>query len=140
MAVDFSKGITVASGFGLQALAPLDVRSIVETIEDRNSLITDNAAPEGLVVYVKEVHAAFVRTDAMPSDEDYSACWRIFSTNDTSADPTAEAVLTTAIKVLLARRRLPVRLLFLLQLTQLTQRQKVMLTQNSRIKSLTNLV
>ena len=95
MAVDFSKGITVASGFGLQALAPLDVRSIVETIEDRNSLITDNAAPEGLVVYVKEVHAAFVRTDAMPSDDDYSACWRIFSTNDTSADPTAEAVLTT---------------------------------------------
>ena len=95
MAVDFSKGITVASGFGLQALAPLDVRSIVDTIEDRNSLITINAAPEGLVVYVKEVHAAFVRTAAMPSDSDYSACWRIISTNNTSADPTAEAVLTT---------------------------------------------
>lgn len=31
MAIDFSKGIGVASGFGLQAKKPLDVRVVAQT-------------------------------------------------------------------------------------------------------------
>ncbi|MDO4313788.1 MAG: hypothetical protein Q4C52_11965 [Eubacteriales bacterium] len=47
------KGITVASGFKLQAKALLDVRGQVETIEERDELVTLNAVTEGLQVYVK---------------------------------------------------------------------------------------
>ena len=46
-------GITVASGFKLQAKAPLDGRLVVDTIEERNALVTENGAYEGMVVYVK---------------------------------------------------------------------------------------
>ena len=37
-------GINVASGFKLQAQVPLDGRSVVDTIEDRDALITENGA------------------------------------------------------------------------------------------------
>ena len=47
------KGITVASGFKLQAEAPLDARTTVATIEDRDDLVTINAAYAGLQVYVE---------------------------------------------------------------------------------------
>lgn len=47
-------GISVASGFKLQAKAPLDVRSVVDTIADRDLLVTENGAYEGMKVYVKE--------------------------------------------------------------------------------------
>ena len=96
MAIDFkTAGINVASGFALQAQAPLDVRSAVATIADRDALIGQNATYEGMIVYVVETHAAYVRTSSAPDEEDFSACWRILSTNSTEADPTAEAVLTT---------------------------------------------
>ena len=51
---DNISGIGVASGFKLQSKAPLDPRSVVETIEDRNKLVTENGAYEGMRVYVKE--------------------------------------------------------------------------------------
>ena len=44
MAIDFSKGIGVASGFSLQAKKPLDVRVVAQTQEDLNELIKQNAA------------------------------------------------------------------------------------------------
>ena len=44
-------GINVASGFKLQAQVPLDGRSVVDTIEDRDALITENGAYEGMKVY-----------------------------------------------------------------------------------------
>ena len=47
-------GISVASGFKLQAKAPLDVREVVDTIADRDLLVTENGAYEGMKVYVKE--------------------------------------------------------------------------------------
>ena len=47
-------GINVASGFKLQAKAPLDVREVVDTIADRDLLVTENGAYEGMKVYVKE--------------------------------------------------------------------------------------
>lgn len=46
------KGIAVASGFKLQAQAPIDARFVVDTIADRDELVTINAAYEGLNVYV----------------------------------------------------------------------------------------
>lgn len=51
---DNISGIGVASGFKLQAKAPLDPRLVVNTIEYRNKLVTENGAYEGMKVYVKE--------------------------------------------------------------------------------------
>lgn len=96
MAIDFTTaGINVASGFSLQAQVPLDVRSAVATIADRDALIGQNATYEGMIVYVVETHATYVRTADSPDEADFSACWRILSTNSTDVDPDAEAVLTT---------------------------------------------
>lgn len=53
MAFSEKKGITVASGFKLQAEAPLDARTTVATIKDRDDLVTINAAYAGLQVYVE---------------------------------------------------------------------------------------
>lgn len=50
---DSISGIVVASGFKLQAKVPLDGRLVADTIEDRDALITENGAYEGMVVYVK---------------------------------------------------------------------------------------
>ena len=47
------KGIAMAGGFKLQAEVPLDVRSRVDTITERDELVTINAAWEGMHVYVK---------------------------------------------------------------------------------------
>lgn len=96
MAINFkTAGINLVSGFSLQKTAPLDVRNVVATIADRDALIGQNATYEGLYVYVQETHAAYVRTADEPSEDDFSKCWRILSTNGTEVDPTAEAVLTT---------------------------------------------
>lgn len=46
-------GIGVASGFKLQAKTPLDGRLVVDSIADRDAIITENGAYEGMVVYVK---------------------------------------------------------------------------------------
>lgn len=51
---DFGKGIPLASGFDLGAKKPLDSRSVVETIEERNEHVVKNRAYEGMIVYVKE--------------------------------------------------------------------------------------
>lgn len=54
------KGITVASGFKLQAAALLDAREQVDTIADRDELVTLNAVTDGLKVYVKETKTMYV--------------------------------------------------------------------------------
>lgn len=54
------KGISVASGFKLQAQALLDAREVVDNIADRNELVTLNAATEGLKVYVKDTKTLYV--------------------------------------------------------------------------------
>lgn len=51
---DKIKGIGVASGFKLQAKSALDPRSVVDTIIERDELVTGNGAYEGMSVYVKE--------------------------------------------------------------------------------------
>ena len=49
------KGITVASGFKLQAATLLDARGAVETIEERDELVTLHAVTDGLRVYVQSL-------------------------------------------------------------------------------------
>ena len=46
-------GISLASGFKYQAQSPLDLRRVVDTIAERDELVTINAAWEGMHVYVK---------------------------------------------------------------------------------------
>ena len=52
MANNFGKGIKVTSGFDLSAKAPLDNRTVVDTIAERNAHVTSNRAYEGLRVFV----------------------------------------------------------------------------------------
>lgn len=54
------KGITVASGFKLQAGALLDARGQVETIAERDELVILNAVTAGLQVYVKANKTMYV--------------------------------------------------------------------------------
>ena len=54
------KGITVTAGFKLQADSLLDVRGCVETLAERNELVTINAATAGLRVFVKEDQQNYV--------------------------------------------------------------------------------
>ena len=54
------KGITVASGFKLQANQLLDVRNRVKTIKERDELVTLNACPVGLLVYVSDENKLYV--------------------------------------------------------------------------------
>ena len=53
------KGIALAGGFKLQAEVPLDVRSRVDTITERDELVTINAAWEGMHVYVGETKKSY---------------------------------------------------------------------------------
>lgn len=60
MAFSDKKGITVASGFKLQAGALLDAREVVDTIKDRDELVTINAACAGLKVFVTATKTLYV--------------------------------------------------------------------------------
>ena len=50
----YGKGISLTSGFDLGAKSPLDSRSIVNTIEERDVHVTENRAYPGMKVYVLE--------------------------------------------------------------------------------------
>ena len=54
------KGITVTAGFKLQADALLDLRGCVESISERDELVSINAATAGLRVFVKEENKSYV--------------------------------------------------------------------------------
>lgn len=60
---DKFSGIGVASGFKLQAKAPIDPRQVVDTIDDRDALITENGAYEGMQVYVKSDKKTYLLKD-----------------------------------------------------------------------------
>lgn len=50
----YGKGIPITSGFDLGAKIPLDSRTIVNTIEERDAHVTNNRAYQGMKVYVIE--------------------------------------------------------------------------------------
>ena len=60
MAFADKKGIVVASPFKLQAESMLDVRQQVNTIAERDELVTIKAATAGLRVYVRETKKSYV--------------------------------------------------------------------------------
>ena len=60
MAFADKKGIVVASPFKLQAESMLDVRQQVNTIAERDELVTIKAATAGLRVYVIETKKSYV--------------------------------------------------------------------------------
>lgn len=56
MSENFGKGIPLATGFDLGAKSPLDSRSFVDTLEERDEHVKLNRAYEGMLVYVKETN------------------------------------------------------------------------------------
>ncbi len=54
------KGISVASGFKLQAQAPIDARFQVKTIQERDELVAIKAAYAGLTVYITDTKTMYV--------------------------------------------------------------------------------
>ena len=60
MAFADKKGITVTAGFKLQAESMVDLRGSVDTLQERDELVTLKAAPAGLRVWVKENKTLYV--------------------------------------------------------------------------------
>lgn len=56
----YGNGIKIASGFDLGAKAPLDTRTVVNTIEERNAHVTNNRAYIGMKVCVLESMKEYV--------------------------------------------------------------------------------
>lgn len=54
MSENFGKGIPLATGFDLGAKSPLDSRTIVDTLEERDEHVILNRVYEGMILYVKE--------------------------------------------------------------------------------------
>ena len=57
---NFGKGIKITSGFDLSAKSPLDNRSIVLTIEERDAHVTNNRTYEGMKVYVLDEKKEYI--------------------------------------------------------------------------------
>ena len=81
MAFADKKGIALAGGFKLQAESPLDARQQVDTIEERDELVTLHAAWEGMQVYVK--------ADKKTYEYHGSAGWSSSVTGDAYVHPTS---------------------------------------------------
>lgn len=64
MAFADKKGITVTAGFKLQAEQMVDLRGSVDTLTERDELVTLKAAPAGLRVWVKENQTLYVYNGA----------------------------------------------------------------------------
>ena len=60
MATDFSKGISVVSGFSLGAASPLDSRDVVATHADLQNHIDGNRVYAGMHVYVEDEQIEYV--------------------------------------------------------------------------------
>ena len=60
MALRDKKGIPLVAPFKLHANELLDVRQRVDTIAERDALVTENAATAGLRVFVKETKLSYI--------------------------------------------------------------------------------
>ena len=63
MANNFGKGIKVTSGFDLSAKGPLDNRTVVDTVTQRDAHVSEGRAYEGLKVFVTETQKEYVYTN-----------------------------------------------------------------------------
>lgn len=80
MALQLS-GISVAMGFALKGATPLDVREILDTLSDRDELVTSGICPEGLRVYVKETKKLYLYN---------GASWTVVGAGDLMQGATSE--------------------------------------------------
>lgn len=71
----YGKGITVASGFDLGAKTPLDSRSVVNTIAQRDEHVTGNRVYEGMTVYVLEDKTTY---QYVKTQDDLGYEWKVF--------------------------------------------------------------
>ena len=62
----YGKGIIVASGFDLSSKSPLDTRSIVNTIAERDAHVAGNRAYNGMTVYVIEEQKEYRFNGSVP--------------------------------------------------------------------------
>ena len=109
MAVPFSKGMSVITGFSLGAKAPLDARYAVATIDDRDAHVTNGRAYAGMLVYVEatgliyrysgsawetfgDIKATTVTIDPVVEEQ---GTGDIVSTTFTTGDATATTVTLT---------------------------------------------
>lgn len=83
-------GVDILSGFKMRSSQPLDSRQIVETIPDRNSLVTDNQAYAGLRVFVKAVKKSYIYNgetwDEIPNAVSIAQAMEIFTGPDLDTD------------------------------------------------------
>lgn len=79
------KGITVASGFKLQAESPIDARFVVDTIAERDELVSIKAAYPGLDVFVKATSKKYMYNGTgwaeVGSGAAVQADWSVTDTN-----------------------------------------------------------
>lgn len=80
MALQLS-GISVAMGFALKGATSLDVREILDTLSDRDALVTSGICPEGLRVYVKETKKLYLYN---------GASWTVVGAGDLMQGATSE--------------------------------------------------
>ena len=52
--MSYGSGIKITSGFDVGGKTPLDPKSVAQSTEERDALVTNNLAYEGLEVYVRD--------------------------------------------------------------------------------------
>lgn len=63
----YNKGKKILTGFYLNSRQPIDTRLAVDTLAERNKLITDRVAYDGLQVYVRETKELYLLIDYLKS-------------------------------------------------------------------------
>ena len=62
------KGIPVINGFDLNSKLPLDSRTVADTMEDMNKLVTDGSVGDGQLCYCKADKKMYVLKDNVWSE------------------------------------------------------------------------
>ena len=93
---NFGKGIKITSGFDLGAKSPLDNRSVVNTLEERDAHVTNNRAYEGMKVYVAETKKEYIFIDnewvSASSQEEIEAIIDLEKIETSDIEPVDETV------------------------------------------------
>lgn len=63
MIFDDIGGIKILAGFNLRSPQPLDLRQVVDTIAERDQIVSDNSSFIGMQVYVKETDTLYILTN-----------------------------------------------------------------------------
>lgn len=72
---NINKGIIPGSAFSRMAPEPLDLKATAATLEERNSYVP--YLYKGAIVYVEEDNNFWTFTGTQPTEDDYSACFKL---------------------------------------------------------------